>query len=342
MKAKYIYGIDFGGSLLRIGKFNLERGKLEKVISLDARRIMTNEELLKAVLKNISNCAGISISAAGNIDEDNSVILESPNSKIPGQITFAKDLREKLGSEVVITNDMRAAVHAAARFDAEGSKYDNVCVATYSSGFNAAVARERINVSCSELGHIMYKPDSDLFCGCKKRGHLEVFVSGNGAASMARQYFGITKPQPTHLIIQNTLKDFNNKRRRKIYSSDDLKDKEFYERILMRISARNVYDAYKEEPEQSPQKEIRNTQVKAIAHSFGVINSSFNPLEIIVCMGGQTKSRDELFNPAINLYAGKNYDGQLPSINVPIVTITSLEEIGILGAVSYFLTKIGK
>jgi len=242
---------------------------------------------------------------------------------------------------VTVANDMRAAVQAAARYG-EGKGYRNVAVATYSSGFNAAVVRDGRNVSQAELGHIVYMPDSDFFCGCGGRGHLEIFVSGNGAASMAKQYFFMTN-EVEHPVIREALDEYNRKARknqRRVYSIDELKEnKEAYAVIVDSISSKHVYSAYRKNPEQSPQKEIRARQLEAITNSFGIINSAFNPLDILVCMGGLTKVGDELFEPAIRDYQSGRSGCQLPSLNIPKVVITELAEIGVQGAVAYFLSR---
>ena len=64
----------------------------------------------------------------------NPILKMSPNSHIKSSITFGKALKQK-DYDVVMTNDLKAAVQAIARH-AEGKNYNNVLLATYSSGFN--------------------------------------------------------------------------------------------------------------------------------------------------------------------------------------------------------------
>lgn len=343
MLEEYIYGIDFGGSGPRIWKINLENGRLiKKVLSLPAEKINSNEELTSIILNCIEKGAKVGVGAAGDVDEKNLIIKYSPNFPIKEKITFPRDLARE-GRNVTLTNDMRAAVQAVVRYEPfvknSKRKIRNIAVATYSSGFNAAVARDDEIVTQAEFGHIIYKKNSELFCGCGRKGHYEIFVSGNGAASIAKQYFSITQ-DINHPIIKEALKDYNKeakKENKPTYKPEDLENRIAYLIVFNSISSKHIYEACRKYPNQDPQKSIRNTQIEAIADSFGLINSSYNPLDLIVCMGSQTKDADILFEPAIKKYRSREFKGQLPGLKKPEVIITQLPEIGAQGAAAYFL-----
>lgn len=327
-----VYGVDFGGTSLRAYVVDSETGVLgREIFNQQIKEISSNEQLTKIFLENIPRGSRVGISAAGTIDEQGLIILQSPNSNIKGSITFAADLAAN-GREVALTNDMKAAVQAAARFG-EGKGYRNVLVATYSSGYNCAVARDLENVSQAEFGHIPY--GRDLFCGCGKLGHLEVYLSGNGAATMAKQYFDITK-QVKHPILQHALRDWNQAHGDLINLEDPVGRSKFWE-VVQAITAKHVYAALRQNPEQEPQRSIRATQVQAIADSFVMMNAAYNPLDIMVLMGSQTKDWDLLFEPAKEIY----YSGrsQMDSLHKPAIVRTHLPEIGVQGAAAYFLQK---
>lgn len=327
------WGIDFGGTRLRIGKLDLSKcNKVDIVLDEDISRISENDGLFNLVDSKIPKESKVGISAAGDVEEDCRIIKFSPNSKINGAITFGSLLEEDRGCKVYMTNDLKAAVQAEARYG-DGKKYDNVLVATYSSGFNCAVTRKKKNVTTAELGHIRYKQDGDLFCGCGGIGHLESYVSGNGAASMAKQYFYINKRDADHPII---LASFENLKILEGYKNKSSVN-ELYPVIISNINSKHIYEAVKSKPDQEPQKQIFNTQTKAIATSFGIMNSAFNPLDIMILMGSQTKD-SFIFDKAIVKY--KNEILQLPSLKQPGIKITELgDEIGVLGAIAYFQFK---
>jgi predicted NBD/HSP70 family sugar kinase len=337
--AEYVWGIDIGGTKIRVGKVDATNGKVIELKILSMETVHDNETLTKLVSQELEEKCKIGIASAGVIDEENLIIKYSPNFNIKNGITLARDLKE-MGHEVMITNDMRAAVQAAAKYG-EGVGYENVAVATYSTGFNAAVARNGINVTSAEIGHMIYDPNSSLFCGCGARGHLEIFVSGSGAAAMAKQYFLITK-EFNHPIIYKALGEYNENAKKEgkpTYEIEDLKKKEIFTEIVASITAKHIYSAYREEPEKEPQRYIRELQVKAIADSFAKIVSVWNPIDIIVCMGSQTKDKEILFDPAIKRYYKEIDRGQMPTLKKPKIVITKLHEIGVLGAAAYFMSK---
>jgi hypothetical protein len=100
-----------------------------------------------------------------------------------------------------------------------------------------------------------------------------------------------------------------------------------------------VYQAFVRDPDSQPQKDIRATQVKAIADSFGKMNSAYHPVDILVLMGSQTLDWEVLFEPAIEIFEGDEGHLQIPSFSKPPIVRASIEEIGIVGAVAYFLSR---
>jgi len=334
---RYYVGVDVGGTLLRVAKVNPLTGEfIGEVKSVSLENINENSELSKKIIEEIMSVSppesteGVGICAAGDIDEENLIIKTSPNSKVKGTITFPKDLKSA-GYDVTITNDMKAAVQDAAKFG-EGKDYENVCTATYSEGHNAAVARKCKNVTQAEMGHHLYKPDGELFCGCGKRGHLEPYVSAIGAATLAKQYFFMTNER-RHPILEEVVNRLSNK--------NNLKNDDFSQ-IISKITAKDVYQAYRQQQEQEPQKFIRETQVEAIKYSFGLMTSMWNPLDIIVCMGGQTLDKDILFygkDGAAERYKQDNGKVQLKTLKKPEIVVTERKEIGVRGAAAYYLSQ---
>lgn len=326
------FGIDFGGTNLRIGEVKPSDGEvIDVMFDENITTISNNEDLTNLILSHIPKGSEVGICAAGNVDEKNLVIIESPNSKIKGKITFGRDLANA-GSKVSQTNDMKAAVQAEARYG-EGKQHRNVLVATYSSGYNCAVTRDLENVTTAEFGHIPY--GGELYCGCGKIGHLEPYVSGNGAASMAKQFFGMNR-KVNHSTIHQALERFNQDNGTTL-KIEDLKNPGVFDDVVSSISSKDVYMSYRESPKGEPQKYIRNTQVRAIADSFAMMNSAYNPLDIMVLMGSQTKDWDILFKPAINIYqSGEN---QMDSLGKPEIVKSRLPMIGIQGAVAYHLKQ---
>jgi hypothetical protein len=109
---------------------------------------------------------------------------------------------------------------------------------------------------------------------------------------------------------------------------------------LDNVSAKHVYQAYAEDPSEKPQSDIREVQVKAIADSFGKMNSIYHPVDIMIIMGGQTKSWQSLFAPAISAYHRDRDNIQLSSMPKPPVVKTEISEIALKGAVGYHMSSL--
>lgn len=119
-----------------------------------------------------------------------------------------------------------------------------------------------------------------------------------------------------------------------------IKDENKFAQVAWTISAKHIYEAYRENPEGNPQKQIRDDQVRAIADSFGIATSYLNPIDIYVCMGSMIKDWNEIFVPAIELYERSEGNLQLPSLPKTKIVKTKLgDDIGVLGAVGYYLAK---
>jgi len=339
MGARYT-GIDLGGTNLRIAEVNPETGEiLGQVFKRSLEDVADNATLSKIVTEHLpEGKLKIGVCAAGTIDEKNLIVTLGTNSKIREPITFVRALSE-MGHDVVLTNDMKAAVCAESRFG-KGRDYENVLVATYSSGYNCAVARKKHVVTTAEFGHLYYPENNDMPCGCGGSKHLETAVSGNGAAYRAKQAIS----QRNHTIMRCALEDYNIKAceaGRRIRDVGELvSDDKLFEEVLSSITAKHVYQALITQHDQSPQKGIRDNQVKAIAVSFGMMNSAFNPLDVMVLMGSQTNDWHKLFIPAIEMYNKEIF--QHPGLPKPKIVRTELPEIGVQGAVAYGLQSSRK
>lgn len=337
---KYI-GIDLGGTNLRISEVDPDTGELigkTFKCSLAEKGIKTNEDLTALVTDHLPEECSLGISAAGDIDEKHLMIKGAPNSPIKGTITLAKDLASYF-PKVVITNDMKAASQGAARFG-EGKGYRRVLVATYSSGYNCAVVDNLTNVTQAEFGHMVYDPNSDLVCGCRGKGHLEIFVSGSGAAKIGKKELKkirITSSTLNNHLVQRVAADLAEQNR------TDLAEIIIYdhlaEKAIESVTARQIYETYRQFPDEEPQKSIRDTQLNAIASSFGMMVSAFNPIDMIILMGSMTNDWDVLFEPAIKQYHESEGRYQFHTLHKPQIVKTKMPEIGVQGAVAYLLGR---
>lgn len=309
--------VDMGGSNLRIAQVRDDGTIAGDIFKRSAKSLTSDQEVVQ-IISDLAKGNAVSICCAGDIDEPNRIVRYSSNVGYAKRLEYPRMLADK-GLDVVLTNDMRAAVMGEAAYGA-GKDYRRVAVATFSSGANCAVADAKKVVTSAEFGHMAYHREGGLFCGCGAQGHLEPYVSGNGAATWARQFFDITY-QREHPILQAAMQRVQRP------ATDDST------RAVSEINAADVYAAYRKNPAQEPQRSIRDAQVQAIAHLLGAMISAYNPLDIIILMGSQTLDWDVLFAPAIQRLNAGGF--ALPSLLIPPIVRTTLPEIGLQGAAAY-------
>ena len=331
----YVWGVDMGGTNVRVAKVDPTADDalslVGEVVTKEMKDINSNEELADFVEGIIGKKkASVGICSAGDVDEENLVVRLSPNSPNFERIELG-DLLRKAGHDVVLTNDMRAAVSAEAINQDKKHGRKDVLVATYSSGYNCAVARERTLVTTAEFGHQKYNAefsDDDPYapvCGCGNVNCLEIFVSGNGAVKLAKIRLKKMAEEGTDIRTTVTLQE--------VFAETVTAG---IEEALDKMTAKHIYRAFTKDPLGEPQHYVARVQRRAIAHSFGAMLSAYNPLDVMVLMGSQTKDWKNLFEPAMQRFNEGGFN--LPSLKKPEIVKTELPEIGIQGAVAYYLS----
>ncbi|MDA3961918.1 MAG: ROK family protein [Planctomycetota bacterium] len=329
------YGIDYGGTQLRLAEVDPETGALGNEHRLASAQFSDNASLTAAVSELLPAGAKVGISAAGDVDEQGLVIRYSPNATIDGPITLGADLAAA-GHEVAVLNDIAAATQGEAWYGAKGS-YRNkaIAVATYSTGFNWAFAENGVVSSRrSEVGHSLYGLQLGLRCGCGGIDHLESYVSGSGAAAMARL---LVEPRPIeHRLWQRALDLHEKATGLRPDTAALAADGNLRDAVLGNLGAVDVYAAVRAAPFEQPQQRIREEQCRAIASSLSLMVGLYNPLDAIILMGSQTKDWDLLFEPAINEAFSV---GIMPGLQHPEIKSADLAEPGVQGAVAWLLAR---
>lgn len=347
-------GIDCEATNTRGILINPKTGEIiQRLFDIENNEIKDNSDLYHRISSAIfslvgsssdtSKVVGIGICAAGLVDEASLDIIFSPNFKnIRGRITFPSLLSNK-GYLVSSTNDMRGATYGEVYFG-KGKGKRNVADETCSSGNNYSVfAEDGLIKRIIEGGHQLFKPGSGVFCGCGGEGHLEPFISGNGAAAMAQDALR-KRGIPYHTILEEVVKDKNGLR----YSHPKLvnealevlqRDSAYRKEMFEKITAKHVYRAFRKNPKENPQARIRDIQVDAIGFSISQLVSNQSPLDMIIYMGSQTKDWDILFEPAIERYKSSKVDYHHPNLPSPEIVRSEDSDIGAKGAIVDFAKK---
>ena len=199
---KYCFGVDIGGTTVKMGLFE-EDGKI-----LDKWEIVTDtSEEGKAVLPNIASSIEAKI-AEHNLDKRDILgigagVPAPVNSEgiVNGSANLGwkykevkKELEELTGVASYIGNDANvAALGEMWKGGGEGEK--NMIMVTLGTGVGGGIIIDGkmlvgANGAGGEIGHICVNYSEKDQCGCGNRGCLEQYASATGIARLAKQKLG--------------------------------------------------------------------------------------------------------------------------------------------------------
>ena len=217
---KYGFGVDVGGTTVKMGFFETS-GKL-----LDKWEITTNTDdngkaVLPDIAKSIDNklaqegiskaeIEGIGIGVPGPVRNDG-VVLNCVNLGW-GIINVAEELGRLTGLAVKVGNDANvAALGEMWQGGAKGSK--DVIMVTLGTGVGGGIIVDGkivagYNGAGGEIGHITVNNDEIEPCNCGQYGCLEQYTSATGIVRMAKRKLAKTQDETSLRKYENiTAKD---------------------------------------------------------------------------------------------------------------------------------------
>lgn len=196
----YAFGVDIGGTTVKIGLFNRE-GNL-----LDKWEIPTNKEnkgisILPDVAKSIlakmeekgiaeKDLAGIGVGAPGTVDENGTLVGGAVNIGWDA-FNIPEVMQAYINVPVKATNDANAAAYGE-MWQGGGKGYENLVAVTLGTGVGGGIIINGQLLSGSagaggEIGHMHMQDDETEECGCKNKGCLEQYASATGIVRLARR-----------------------------------------------------------------------------------------------------------------------------------------------------------
>lgn len=271
--AKYVFGVDLGGTTVKLGFFQVDGTVLDKW-EIPTRKENSGSEILPDIAKSIndylankgidkSDVAGVGIGVPGPVD-DEGVIYKAAN--LGWGVFSVKDTLEKLvGMPVKAGNDANVAA-LGEMWKGGGEGHKSLVAVTLGTGVGGGIIiNEKILTGATgaagEIGHIHIEDSETEKCGCGNKGCLEQYASATGISRLAKK---------------------------KLASSD--KDS-----VLRNsdMSAKAVFDAVKENDALAIEvaEEFGNYLGKGLAAIAAVVNP-----EIFVIGGGVSKAGEILFD----------------------------------------------
>lgn len=310
---KYCFGVDVGGTTIKLGLFTVEGELLDK---WEIKTIIKNkgEQILpdiavsikekiseKKLLKN--EICGIGVGVPAPVDKQGRI--ERAANIGWGKKKVREELEELTGFLCVVGNDANvAALGEMWKGAGEGEK--NLVMITLGTGVGGGIIIDGYPVNGAhgaggEIGHMTVKKDEAECCGCGRKGCLEQYASATGVVRLAKQYLKKT--------VKNTILDKND------------------------ITAKDIFDAAKKEDEAAVYivEEFCTYLGQALVNLAATIDPA-----IFVIGGGVSKAGDILLDAVQRYFSEHTFYGNK---DTKIVLATLGNDAGIYGAAKQVLKE---
>ena len=217
--SKYVFGVDVGGTTVKIGYFDLEGNVIDKweiptnTADNGSSIIPDIAESIKAKMseKNIAkeDVEGVGIGVPGPVKDDGTVLVAVNlgwDTKNPNN-----ELSDLLGVPVKTANDANVAA-LGEMWRGGGQGYTDVVAVTLGTGVGGGIiiggkVVAGSNGAGGEIGHIHLNDDEEDECGCKNRGCLEQYASATGVVRLANKRLAADDKASALRGIEVTAKD---------------------------------------------------------------------------------------------------------------------------------------
>lgn len=198
--SQYAFGVDIGGTTVKLGLFDVEGALLDKW-EIPTRKENKGQEILPDVAKSIlrkmeekkisqSEVKGIGVGAPGAVDSEGTMVGGAVNL---GWDVFnlPAALKNHIDVPVVAGNDANVAAFGE-MWMGGGRGYKNMVAVTLGTGVGGGIIVDgRMLVGATgaggEVGHIHLNDEETEACGCKNKGCLEQYASATGIVRLAKR-----------------------------------------------------------------------------------------------------------------------------------------------------------
>ena len=310
---KYIFGVDVGGTSVKMGIFNVEGAVIDKW-EIPTRTENGGERILPDIAESVNqkikekqyakeDIAGIGIAVPGPVN-DAGVVNKAVN--LYWGVTPVKEIIEGLcGVPAQVGNDANVAA-LGEMWKGGGQGYTSLVLVTLGTGIGGGVIVDGRLVTGAdgaggEIGHMHVMDDEEEVCNCGCKGCFEQYGSATGIVRLAKRALAKTD-EPSIL-----------------------RDKE--------ITAKAVFDAVKEGDKAA--KEIAEEFGGILGKGLAMIASVLNPAAFVVG-GGVSMAGEMIFDYICPSFEKYVFPG---AKNAKFVLATLGNDAGIYGAAKLVLDK---
>ncbi len=197
--ANYVFGVDIGGTTVKIGLFSTEGNLIEKweittrtddggaFILSDIAKSIEDKLAEKSISKD--DVSGVGMGVPGPVKEDGTVI-KCVNLGW-GIFNAADELSSIIGLPVKVGNDANMAA-LGEYWQGGGKGYNSVIMVTLGTGVGGGIIINGkmlagVNGAGGEIGHMTIDLDEQDVCNCGKKGCLEQYASATGIVRLANR-----------------------------------------------------------------------------------------------------------------------------------------------------------
>ena len=196
----YAFGVDIGGTTVKIGLFDKEGNVLDKweiptVKDNGGARVLPDvAESIKAKMQEkgigADDIAGVGVGAPGAVEKEGTLVSGAVNIGW-GVFNIPEVLGGYLNLPVKAANDANVAAFGE-MWQGGGKGYSNMVAVTLGTGVGGGIIVDgRILIGANgaggEIGHIHIEDDETELCGCKNKGCLEQYTSATGIVRLAKR-----------------------------------------------------------------------------------------------------------------------------------------------------------
>lgn len=270
---KYVFGVDVGGTTVKLGLFDPE-GEVKEKWEIPTRKEDNGDHIIADIAESIKekmsansidrmDVVGVGIGVPGPVKEDGTVLLAANLGW--GKRNIAMELGELLRVPVMAGNDANVAA-LGEMWRGGGRGYKNMVAVTLGTGVGGGIIIGGKIVGGStgaggEIGHIHLEDEEPAACGCGGHGCLEQYASATGVVRIAKKKLA-----------------FSDK-------ASVLRDKE--------ITAKDIWDAVKEGDELAI--EVAKVYGEYLGKGLAAVANVVNP-DIFVIGGGVSKAGEVLID----------------------------------------------
>ena len=194
---KYVFGVDIGGTTVKLGLFDVEGNVLDKW-EIPTRTENGGEKILPDIADSIREkmkqidkdfVAGVGVGAPGPVD-GKGIVHRAVNLGW-GTFSIKDTLEDLLNMPVMAGNDANVAA-LGEMWMGGGQGYRDLVVVTLGTGVGGGIIIDGKMLTGAtgaggEIGHIHVNDEEEEICGCGNKGCLEQYSSATGITRLANQ-----------------------------------------------------------------------------------------------------------------------------------------------------------